>query len=553
MVTKERHGIIMSTILFLLYIFVFLLTELTVNARSTVILGSDHVVTLYAIGLLCTSLGYAGFSLSRRLVNSENSRKLLMVMLAIAYMGCTFCFMYVRSSAIFTVSALASLLLFGYIGGFAHYTVALFLFGKGCTGRVIGTAVAAATVLQFLVQNLLATDTALVISLAMSVAGMIYLAVKPVKDWMFENPLPYASAPTITAKAFLVPMSIVAVMSLCFGLGDGLVTQLDASGAANLTSWARLLYAAGVFLAGVAADVSKRRFLPLCTLCSLLLFSSMALFLGEGASAASNLYICVMYLFSGFYVMYLTVMFLDAAPMAEDSALWAGMGRIVRGPFIALTAVLSTTLQDRIGQQGIAVADVCLSLVVLLMMLFAGQLNVRPEKANGISNRMAEFVKRYQLTPREAEIFSLLLDNDAANKDIAGELLLSVRVLERYISSIYEKVGVSSRIELMNVYYGKMTHGEAGTVDAASMAAEKPSVLRVSPIPAERFERVSLKYGLTRRETEILEQVCLRRTNEDIAAALGISENTVKFHVKNLMKKLSVSSRTEVREMLDAQ
>ena len=51
MVTKERHGIIMSTILFLLYIFVFLLTELTVNARSTVILGSDHVVTLYAIGL----------------------------------------------------------------------------------------------------------------------------------------------------------------------------------------------------------------------------------------------------------------------------------------------------------------------------------------------------------------------------------------------------------------------------------------------------------------------------------------------------------------------
>ena len=73
------------------------------------------------------------------------------------------------------------------------------------------------------------------------------------------------------------------------------------------------------------------------------------------------------------------------------------------------------------------------------------------------------------------------------------------------------------------------------------------------PRSPERFERVSLKYGLTRRETEILEQVCLRRTNEDIAAALGISENTVKFHVKNLMKKLSVSSRTEVREMLDAQ
>ena len=553
MVTKERHGIILPTILFFLYIFVFLLTELTVNARSTVLLGSDRVVALYAIGLLCTSLGYACFSLSRRLVKSENSRKVLMIMTAIAYMCCTFCFMYVQTPAIFTASALASLLLFGYIGGFAHYTAALFLFGKGCAGRVIGTAVAAATVLQFLVQNLLVTDTALVISLAMSVVGIIYLAVKPVKDWMFENPLPYESTPTITMKDFIVPMSIVAIMSLCFGLGDGLVTQLDAGGAVNLTSWARLLYAVGVFAAGMVADIGNRRFLPLCTLSSLLLFSSMALFIGEGNSAASNIYSCVMYLFSGFYVMYLTVMFLDTAPMAEDSALWAGMGRIVRGPFIALTAILSATLQDLIGQQGIAVVGVCLSLAVLLIMLFNGQLNVRTEKAIGISNRMAEFVEQYKLTPREAEIFSLLLDNDAANKDIAGELLLSVRVLERYISSIYEKVGVSSRIELMNVYYGKMTHVEAGTVDAASMAAEKPSVLRVSPIPAERFERVSLKYGLTRRETEILEQVCLRRTNEDIAAALGISENTVKFHVKNLMKKLSVSRRTEIREMLDAQ
>ena len=134
MVTKERHGIILPTILFFLYIFVFLLTELTVNARSTVLLGSDRVVALYAIGLLCTSLGYACFSLSRRLVKSENSRKLLMVIPAVAYMCCTFCFMYVQTPAIFTASALVSLLLFGYIGGFAHYTAALFLFGKGCAG-----------------------------------------------------------------------------------------------------------------------------------------------------------------------------------------------------------------------------------------------------------------------------------------------------------------------------------------------------------------------------------------------------------------------------------
>lgn len=550
MTARERREIVLSAILFLLYIFGFLLTELTVNARGADVLGSGHVVAIYSVGLLCTSLGYGSFFLSRRLVRTERSRKLLMAAIAVVYMGCTLCFLFAASRVLFTVSALLSLLSFGYIGGFAHYAVALLLFGKDCAGRIIGAAVAASTVLQFIVQNFLVVNAALTVSLLASVSGILYLAVRPARDWMFEKPLPYAATPGVTGASFLFPACTVAVMSLCFGLGDGLVTQLDASGAVSLTSWVRLLYALGVFLAGGIADLHKRRFLPMCTLCCLLLFSSMALFIGEGSSAASSAYICIMYLFSGFYVMYFTVMFLDAAPMAEEPALWAGMGRMVRGPFIALTAVLSAPLQQLIGQQGIAVAGVCLSLGVLLLMLLDGQLNIRTEGPAILPSRMAEFVTAHRFTPREAEIFSLLLDNDATNKDIAGTLLLSVRVLERYITSIYEKTGVASRIELMNLYYGKAPAREV-LVAAAFAETERPSALRIAPLPTERAAQLAVRYGLTRRETELLEQLCLRKTNEDIAACLGISENTVKFHLKNLMKKLGVSSRAEARSLLE--
>lgn len=48
--------------------------------------------------------------------------------------------------------------------------------------------------------------------------------------------------------------------------------------------------------------------------------------------------------------------------------------------------------------------------------------------------------------------------------------------------------------------------------------------------------------GLTQREREIIRLVALERTNGEIAAALHISEDTVKTHRKNLMTKLNVRS-----------
>jgi DNA-binding NarL/FixJ family response regulator len=48
--------------------------------------------------------------------------------------------------------------------------------------------------------------------------------------------------------------------------------------------------------------------------------------------------------------------------------------------------------------------------------------------------------------------------------------------------------------------------------------------------------------GLTTREREIIRLIALERTNGEIAAALFISEDTVKTHRKNLMTKLNVRS-----------
>src|SRR5262245_42168895 len=51
--------------------------------------------------------------------------------------------------------------------------------------------------------------------------------------------------------------------------------------------------------------------------------------------------------------------------------------------------------------------------------------------------------------------------------------------------------------------------------------------------------------GLTQREREILELVSEGNTNGDVARILWVTEQTVKFHLANIFRKLDVTNRTQ--------
>jgi len=77
-------------------------------------------------------------------------------------------------------------------------------------------------------------------------------------------------------------------------------------------------------------------------------------------------------------------------------------------------------------------------------------------------------------------------------------------------------------------------------VFARSLYLASSSAFQVTPNP-EAIEAV----GLTQREREILQLVSEGNTNGDVARILWVTEQTVKFHLANIFRKLSVTNRTQ--------
>lgn len=75
---------------------------------------------------------------------------------------------------------------------------------------------------------------------------------------------------------------------------------------------------------------------------------------------------------------------------------------------------------------------------------------------------------------------------------------------------------------------------------AVSLNAMHPSLYTRAPEP-----QTNAKASLTDRECEILYELRQGATNMDIARTLFISENTVRTHLYNVFRKISVKNRTQ--------
>jgi DNA-binding CsgD family transcriptional regulator len=83
----------------------------------------------------------------------------------------------------------------------------------------------------------------------------------------------------------------------------------------------------------------------------------------------------------------------------------------------------------------------------------------------------------------------------------------------------------------------------------AEQSAPQHIMVLVEPIVERHqidFEAAKKKYGLSKRELDVLKLVCQGMSNREIAERLFISEHTAKVHLKNILQAFDARSRSEV-------
>lgn len=87
------------------------------------------------------------------------------------------------------------------------------------------------------------------------------------------------------------------------------------------------------------------------------------------------------------------------------------------------------------------------------------------------------------------------------------------------------------------------------TAITAAAKGESPSKVgemrRISTAMARRQASADEEVPLTNRESQVLRHVALGLSNREIGRSLGISIETVKEHVQNILRKVAVNDRTQ--------
>lgn len=495
-----------------LFTFAFLGSEFFFDSRIGLLISAEGVVGAQAMILGASVVGFLAYAPISKLAGG---RRALRAVEAVGAIAALVTIVVAESALAMQIAGCIAFFLLGSLGAEAHWSMARAFEGSPSLAKGAGAAYAAGILLQFLSNQFVPagmTDAAVLCvgvatlavfaaagerddesagqksdgttgehaggtaatessgqitrqeqSIRASLAALTKKAHPEQTDTGSQQSAPGGAKTAIRAVWLL---ALVVLLACMFSTLDNVVTLANAQGSISVETWPRLFLAASGLAAGVLFDIRERRYMGFVMFAVTVLSTISILAVEAGASPVIGL--IVFYVSSGFFVTFFTTTFLQLAPRMRTPQLWAGMGRSANN----LCAFTVSGVSMMLTQSGIAAVMIAsLILFVLVSVAFVGaglfrlpstvgereaiQAGLAAAAAPTPEEVQAEFISRSGLTPREEEVLRAVTADERPLKQVADDLGISLRMVQRHLTSIYSKTNTQTRAGLTRAFFGK--------------------------------------------------------------------------------------------------
>lgn len=483
------------------FTFLFLSTEYFYVNQIAQNASSARTVNVQNYALGVSAVGFCLYPLLFRFFRDRLRSAVFFTLAMLAVV----CFVILGSPVppgLLTAAGMLLFLVLGILGSAVHYHFLCEISDKKYLARMVGISYGFAILLQFLNNSLISSALAEQLLLCTALLFIVFFLFRfqhreasrssqmpdtansspqvsdvtnpcpQVSDT--TNPCPHMPGPAAyaasgnTGSQHKLPASgalpqlvllifLVIFMTCIFSTLDNTVTLGHADGTMDIGQWPRVLLACSGLAAGFLFDLHDRRFMNLIMYCIMMLSTLSVAILQLGGSFLIGL--IVFYLSSGFFVVFFTTSFLALSEDTRCPRLWAGMGRAVNNAGAALVSNLSLSLIASNSSITLIITALVLFATVSILiaaysMLKEPGISSDPDYPQDTPNAdpFSTFSTAFSLTDREQSVFDQLVNTEKSIQEIADSLFISRRTCQRYITSIYEKVGAKSRMGLYQSY-----------------------------------------------------------------------------------------------------
>ncbi len=496
--SEKKTSRIEAAAVLAVFSFAFLGSEFFFDTRMGIFVGPAEVVGAQNLVLGASVLGFLAYAFIVHTLPSR-ARTAAALVGAAAVCACLTGEAMAPSASRMLAIGVATFFLLGILGGGAHWAAARALRNDGALSRTVGSGYAFGIALQF-ANNQIApagelevavlcvgclTLVALLVAMREerlararardeepaqasalgkpAAAGTVSTAYAGNEGFQAAGKRPHVAERPTGLSAALGSLALVVGLSFLFSTLDNVATMANAEGTVDLGGWPRLFLAASGLAAGFLFDAKEDAYRGIVMFCVALL--STCSLLATEAGAGPLLGIIVFYLGSGFFVVFFTAAFLSLAPQMRVPEVWAGMGRAANNLGACLLSGASLALVQTGNTALVMIAAIALFVLIAVCFAASGQLRAaspsteqaaKPAPTNippvtvpaptpSEEERASSFASRYGLTPRETDVLKAVVADERPLKQIASDLGISLRMVQKHLASLYGKTETQTR------------------------------------------------------------------------------------------------------------